>query len=54
MSRWRRAERGLADLQEELDRIENQASEAREQHMEMISRFEKQREMEREVATCKV
>ncbi|KAI1331747.1 hypothetical protein F5Y16DRAFT_243071 [Xylariaceae sp. FL0255] len=52
LSRWKRAERGINDLQEQLERIEREAREEKEHHMEMISRIEKQREMEKELNTA--
>ncbi|KAI1814443.1 hypothetical protein GGS20DRAFT_413048 [Poronia punctata] len=52
LSRWKRAERGLNDLQEQLERMEKEAKEEREHHLEMMSRIEKQREMEKELNTA--
>ncbi|KAI0472927.1 hypothetical protein GGR56DRAFT_590267 [Xylariaceae sp. FL0804] len=52
MSRWKRAERGINDLQEQLERIEKESREEREHHIEMMSRIEKQREMEKELNTA--
>ncbi|KAI1344681.1 hypothetical protein F5Y15DRAFT_887 [Xylariaceae sp. FL0016] len=52
MSRWKRAERGINDLQEQLERIEKEAMEEREHHTEMMSRIEKQRDMEKELNTA--
>ncbi|KAH9900303.1 hypothetical protein F4778DRAFT_169369 [Xylariomycetidae sp. FL2044] len=52
MSRWKRAERGINDLQEQLERIEKEAKEEREHHAEMMGRVEKQREVERELNTA--
>ncbi|KAF2964573.1 hypothetical protein GQX73_g8996 [Xylaria multiplex] len=52
VSRWKRAERGINDLQEQLERIEKEAREEREHHEEMMSRIEKQREMEKELNTA--
>ncbi|KAI3322328.1 hypothetical protein HD806DRAFT_523202 [Xylariaceae sp. AK1471] len=52
VSRWKRAERGINDLQEQLERIEKEAREEREHHVEMMSRIEKQREMEKELNTA--
>ncbi|KAI5860890.1 hypothetical protein GGS23DRAFT_606654 [Durotheca rogersii] len=51
-SRWKRAERGINDLQEQLERMEREAKEEREHHVEMISRIERQREMEKELNTA--
>ncbi|KAK6951030.1 hypothetical protein Daesc_007559 [Daldinia eschscholtzii] len=52
ISRWKRAERGISDLQEQLERMEREAQEEREYHVEMISRVERQREMEKELNTA--
>jgi hypothetical protein len=52
MYRWRQAEKGLTDLQEQLERIEKEAREERERHIEVISRMERQRAMEKELNTA--
>ncbi|KAI0388712.1 hypothetical protein F5Y17DRAFT_451847 [Xylariaceae sp. FL0594] len=52
VSRWKRAERGINDLQEQLERIEKEAKAEREHHEEMMGRIEKQREVERELNTA--
>ncbi|KAI0853126.1 hypothetical protein F5Y00DRAFT_225503 [Daldinia vernicosa] len=52
ISRWKRAERGISDLQEQLERMERETQEEREYHVEMISRVERQREMEKELNTA--
>ncbi|KAI1874137.1 uncharacterized protein JN550_002716 [Neoarthrinium moseri] len=52
MSRWQRAERGIIDLHEQLERMEKEAREEREKHAEMIGRMEKQREVEKELNTA--
>lgn len=52
LSRWKRAERGINDLQEQLERIEQEAKEEREYHMEMMGRIERQREVEKELNTA--
>lgn len=52
VSRWKRAERGINDLQEQLERMEKEAKEEREHHVEMIGRLERQREMEKELNTA--
>lgn len=52
VSRWKRAERGINDLQEQLERMEREAKEEREYHVEMIGRLERQREMEKELNTA--
>ncbi|KAM3074578.1 hypothetical protein ACMFMG_008008 [Clarireedia jacksonii] len=50
--RWRRAERGMCDLQDQLERIEREAREERERHMEIMGRIERQRAVERELDTA--
>ncbi|KAK3317111.1 hypothetical protein B0T19DRAFT_363230 [Cercophora scortea] len=52
MHRWRHAERGINDLQEQLERMEKEAREERERHVEVLNRMEKQRIMERELNTA--
>ncbi|KAI1734178.1 hypothetical protein F4680DRAFT_439128 [Xylaria scruposa] len=52
VSRWKRAERGINDLQEQLERIEKEAREERERHVEMMGRLERQREVEKELNTA--
>ncbi|EFQ34075.1 hypothetical protein CGRA01v4_12135 [Colletotrichum graminicola] len=52
MQRWRKAERGISDLQEQLERMEKEAKEERERHVEVLSRMERQREMEKELNTA--
>lgn len=52
MTRWKRAERGIVDLQEQLERMEQEARTERERHAEMMGRMEKQREVERELNTA--
>ncbi|KAI8624814.1 hypothetical protein F5Y19DRAFT_283021 [Xylariaceae sp. FL1651] len=52
VSRWKRAERGINDLQEQLERMEKEAREEREHHVEMMGRIERQREMEKELNTA--
>ncbi|KAJ0326435.1 hypothetical protein COL5a_006945 [Colletotrichum fioriniae] len=49
MQRWRKAERGIFDLQEQLERMEKEAKEERERHAEVLGRVERQREMEKEL-----
>ncbi|KAB8290786.1 hypothetical protein EYC80_008423 [Monilinia laxa] len=50
--RWKRAERGLCDLQDQLERIEREAREERERHVEILGRMERQRTVERELDTA--
>ncbi|KAH8199950.1 hypothetical protein TruAng_005889 [Truncatella angustata] len=52
MARWQRAERGIIDLQEELERMEREGREERERHAEVVGRMEKQREVEKELNTA--
>ncbi|KAK3395133.1 hypothetical protein B0H63DRAFT_64392 [Podospora didyma] len=52
MYRWRQAERGLNNLQDQLERMEKEAREERERHVEIIGRMERQRVMERELNTA--
>lgn len=49
MTRWRKAEKGITDLQEKLEIIEKEAREERDRHTEMVSRMEKQRAMEKDL-----
>ncbi|KAI0207039.1 hypothetical protein F4808DRAFT_466912 [Astrocystis sublimbata] len=51
-SRWKRAERGISDLQDQLERIEKEAREEQGRHAEMMERIERQREMEKELNTA--
>ncbi|CAL3972539.1 unnamed protein product [Diplocarpon coronariae] len=51
IQRWRKAERRLCDIQEQLERIEREAREEREKHVEVIGRMERQRTVERELDT---
>ncbi|KAK4096344.1 hypothetical protein N658DRAFT_511289 [Parathielavia hyrcaniae] len=52
MYRWRQAEKGLNDLQEQLERMENETREERERHVEVIGRMARQRAMEKELNTA--
>lgn len=52
MQRWRRAEKGISDLQEKLEKIEREAYEERERHAEVLARMEKQRSMEKDLNTA--
>ncbi|KAK0616410.1 hypothetical protein B0T14DRAFT_434900 [Immersiella caudata] len=52
MFRWRQAERGINDLQEQLERMEKEARQEREKHVEVIGRMERQRVMEKELNTA--
>lgn len=52
IQRWRKAERRLNDLQEQLERIEREAREERGRHVEVMGRMERQRAVERELDTA--
>ncbi|KKF96973.1 hypothetical protein CFO_g628 [Ceratocystis platani] len=52
MQRWRRAERSIIILQEQMDRMEQEGKEERERHAEIIKRIERQREVERGLNTA--
>ncbi|KAK4142668.1 uncharacterized protein C8A04DRAFT_38062 [Dichotomopilus funicola] len=52
MYRWRQAEKGLNDLQTQLERMEKESREERERHVEAVSRMERQRVMEKELNTA--
>lgn len=52
VSRWKKAERGIVDLQDQLERMEREMQEEREHHEEMMGRIERQREMEKELNTA--
>ncbi|KAL1902065.1 hypothetical protein Cpir12675_000172 [Ceratocystis pirilliformis] len=52
MQRWRRAERSIIILQEQMDRMEQEGKEERERHAEIIKRIERQREVERGLSTA--
>lgn len=52
IQRWKTAERKLFDLQEQLEKIEREAREERERHVEVLGRMERQRAVERELDTA--
>jgi len=52
IQRWRKAERRLGELQDQLERIEREAGEERERHVEVMGRMERQRAVERELDTA--
>jgi len=52
MHRWKEAERGLMEMQEQLERMEKEAREERERHVEVLGRIERQRHMEKELNTA--
>lgn len=47
--RWKNAERTISNLQEQVDRMEKEASDERERHEEVVTRFERRRAVEREL-----
>jgi hypothetical protein len=52
IQRWKKAERHLMDLQDQLERIEREAREEKERHVEVLGRMERQRAVERELDTA--
>lgn len=52
LKRWREAERTLVRLQEEMDRIEKEAKEERERHVEVVGRMERRHAVEQELHTA--
>jgi hypothetical protein len=52
VQRWRRAEATIADLQDQIDRIEKEAREERERHVEVVARMERRMAVEGELATA--
>lgn len=50
--RCKAAQRGILDMQDELERMENEAREERERHAEVIGRMERQREVEKQLDTA--
>ncbi|KAK6856677.1 hypothetical protein PG995_006864 [Apiospora arundinis] len=52
MTRWKRAERGIVNLQDQLERMEYETKMERERHAEMMGRMEKQYEVEKELNTA--
>lgn len=52
MHRWRQAERELNNLQAQLERMEKEAKEEQERHVDIVSRMERQRNMEKELNTA--
>ena len=49
VSRWHKAERTLLSLQEQLERIEHEAREDRERHVEVVGRMERRHAVEKEL-----
>ncbi|EGY15552.1 uncharacterized protein VDAG_06716 [Verticillium dahliae VdLs.17] len=52
LNRWKKAERGITELQEQLERMEKETKDERERHVEAMGRVERQREMEKELNTA--
>ncbi|KAF2638213.1 hypothetical protein P280DRAFT_471329 [Massarina eburnea CBS 473.64] len=52
MQRWRQAEQTLAELQDQIDRIEKEAYEERERHAEVVARMERRIAVDAELATA--
>jgi hypothetical protein len=50
--RCKEAQRGILDMQDELERIENEARVERERHAEVVDRMERQREVEKQLDTA--
>ncbi|KAI9778938.1 MAG: hypothetical protein M1835_004804 [Candelina submexicana] len=47
--RWKRAERTLVELGDQIERIEKESSEERERHVEVVGRMERKRAVEKEL-----
>ncbi|KAJ4358048.1 uncharacterized protein N0V89_002627 [Didymosphaeria variabile] len=52
IQRWRRAEKVIADLQDQIDRIEKESREERERHVEIVARMERRMAVDGELATA--
>jgi hypothetical protein len=52
IQRWRRAERTIGDLQDQMDRIEQEAKNERERHVEIVARMERRMAVDGELATA--
>ncbi|CZT06361.1 uncharacterized protein RCO7_03357 [Rhynchosporium graminicola] len=52
IQRWKKAQRRLADVQEQLEKIEREVREEKEKHVEVMGRMERQRAVERELDTA--
>jgi hypothetical protein len=50
--RWQKSERALADMQDQLERIEQEAREERERHIEVVGRMERRCAVEKELNTA--
>ena len=52
IERWQRAERTIVHLQDQVDRIEREAREERERHVEVLGRMERRRAVEKELESA--
>jgi hypothetical protein len=52
IQRWKKAERGLREVEEQLERIEREAMEERQKHVEVVGRMERQRTVEKELESA--
>ncbi|KAM3438825.1 hypothetical protein NHJ13734_004023 [Beauveria thailandica] len=50
--RFKEAQRGMIDMQDQLDRLEVEASQERERHAETVKRMERQRDVEKQLDTA--
>jgi len=50
--RWQKSERALADMQDQLERIEQEAKEERERHVEVVGRMERRCAVEKELTSA--
>ena len=50
--RWQKSERALADMQDQLEHIEQEAKEERERHVEVVGRMERRRAVEKELTSA--
>jgi DNA repair exonuclease SbcCD ATPase subunit len=52
IQRWKVAERTIIDLQDQIDRIEREAREERQRHVEVVARMERRMAVEGELSTA--
>lgn len=52
VQRWKRAEKIIADLQDQIDRIEKESREERERHVEIVARMERRMAVDGELSTA--
>ncbi|CAH0027494.1 unnamed protein product [Clonostachys rhizophaga] len=50
--RFKEAQRGIVDMQDQLERMEKEAQQERERHVQVIGRMERQREVEKQLDTA--